>query len=158
MAKNVHYKESAKAIMCARWDGHIPVGLTYELVGNIDIAPTVYDALGLTPPYPLDGRSLLDLWRVGSDPWRQSFLIEHWDRGHRSTTIATLDRDATIVTKEWSYTETKGNKSELYHRVKDPYELNNVWCSPDDPSCAYSATITKLAAELRLLRPSWDIG
>jgi arylsulfatase A-like enzyme len=146
-SKNVHYKESVKAIMGARWDGHIPVGQTFKLVGNIDIAPTIYDALGLTPPYPLDGQSLLDLWRVGSEPWRQSFLLEHWQRIHT---------DATIVTKEWSYTETRGDKSELYHRGKDPYELNNVWCSRDDPSCAYSETITKLAAELRLLRPSWD--
>jgi N-acetylglucosamine-6-sulfatase len=145
--KNAHYKESVKAIMGARWDGHIPVGQTSKLVGNIDIAPTVYDALGLTPPYPLDGQSLLDLWRVGSEPWRQSFLLEHWHRTHT---------DAAIVTKEWSYTETKGDKSELYHRWKDPYELNNIWCSPDDPSCAYSWTITKLAAELRLLHPSWD--
>ena len=66
--KNAHYKESVKAMMGARWDGHIPVGQTDKLVGNIDIAPTVYDALGLTPPYPLDGQSLLDLWRVGSEP------------------------------------------------------------------------------------------
>jgi N-acetylglucosamine-6-sulfatase len=145
--KNVHYKESVKAIMGARWDGHIPVGQTSKLVGNIDIAPTIYDALGLNPPYPLDGQSLLDLWRVGSEPWRQSFLLEHWSPRHK---------DATIVTNSWSYTETKGDKSELYDREKDPYELNNLWCSLDDPSCAYSWTITKLAAELRVLRPSWD--
>jgi N-acetylglucosamine-6-sulfatase len=153
--KNTHYKESVKAIMGARWDvGHIPIGQTFhELVGNIDIAPTIYDALGLTPPYRLDGRSLLDLWRVGGGnnseppPWRESILLEHWNRY----------RDATIVTKSWSYTETKGDKSELYDRVNDPYELNNLWCSPaDDPSCAYSDTITNLAAELRILRPSWD--
>jgi arylsulfatase A-like enzyme len=149
--KNIHYKESVKAIMGARWDGHIPTGQqTSNLVGNIDIAPTIYDVLGLTPPYPLDGQSLLDLWRAGSEPWRQSFLLEHW----RSKPPFIIE--ATIVTKEWSYTETKGDKSELYHRVKDPYELNNLWCSPDDPSCAYSWTITKLAAELRLLRPQWD--
>jgi arylsulfatase A-like enzyme len=119
-------------------------------VGNIDIAPTIYEALGLTPPYPLDGRSLLDLWQVGSSepPWRQSILLEHWN--HRYI-------DATIVTKQWSYTETKRDKSELYDRVNDPYELNNLWCSPAfDPSCAYTWTITNLAAELRLLRPSWD--
>jgi arylsulfatase A-like enzyme len=118
-------------------------------VGNIDIAPTIYDVLGLTPPYPLDGQSLLDLWLGGSsEPWRQSFLLEHWDARYT---------DATIVTKSWSYTETKGDKSELYDRVNDPYELNNLWCSPDDdPSCAYSWTITKLAAELRLLHPLWD--
>jgi N-acetylglucosamine-6-sulfatase len=150
--KNTHYKESVKAIMGARWDdGHIPIGQTsYELVGNIDIAPTIYDALGLTPSYPLDGRSLLDLWQVvgSSEPWRQSFLLEHWSPKYK---------DATIVTKSWTYTETKGDKSELYDRMNDPYELNNLWCSPtDDPGCAYSETITNLAAELRLLRPSWD--
>jgi N-acetylglucosamine-6-sulfatase len=145
--KNAHYKESVKAIMGARWDGHIPAGQTSNLVGNIDIAPTIYDALGLTPPYPLDGQSLLDLWRVGSEPWRQSFLLEHWSPRHT---------DATIVTKEWSYTENRGDKSELYHRGLDPYELNNVWCSPYDPRCTYSWTITNLASELRLLRPSWD--
>jgi arylsulfatase A-like enzyme len=131
LTKNKHYKESSKAIMGARWDdGHIPIGETsYELVGNIEIAPTIYDVLSLTPPYPLDGRSLLDLWRGGNEPWRQSFLLEHW---HPEYT------DATIVTKSWSYTET------------------NLWCSPDDPSCAYSDTIAQLAAELRLLYPSWD--
>jgi N-acetylglucosamine-6-sulfatase len=146
--KNTHYKESSKAIMGARWDdGHIPIGENYELVGNIDIAPTIYDVLDLTPPYPLDGRSLLDLWREGSEPWRQSFLLEHW---HPEYT------DATIVTKSWSYTETKGDKSELYNRENDPYEMNNLWCSPNDPSCAYSEIITRLAAELRLLYPSWD--
>jgi N-acetylglucosamine-6-sulfatase len=149
LKKNTHYKESVKAIMGARWDdGHIPIGETsYELVGNIDIAPTIYDVLGLTPPYPLDGRSLLDLWRVGSEPWRQSFLLEHW---HPEYT------DATIVTESWSYTETKGQKSELYNREQDPYEMNNLWCSPNDASCAYSETITQLASELRLLHPSWD--
>jgi N-acetylglucosamine-6-sulfatase len=153
--KNAHYKESVKAIMGARWDdGHIPIGQTsYELVGNIDIAPTIYDALGLTPPYPLDGQSLLDLWQVGSsEPWRQSFLLEHWG----ATYVGDRYTDATIVTKSWTYTETKGDKSELYDRVNDPYELNNLWCSPEDQSCAYSDTITNLAAELRLLRPSWD--
>jgi N-acetylglucosamine-6-sulfatase len=154
--KNVHYKESVKAIMGARWDdgGHIPIGQTSdELVGNIDIAPTIYDVLGLTPPYPLDGRSLLDLWLASnhnnnSEPWRESILLEHRSPRYK---------DATVVTKSWSYTETKGDKSELYDRMNDPYELNNLWCSPtDDPSCAYSETITNLAAELRLLRPSWD--
>jgi N-acetylglucosamine-6-sulfatase len=41
--KNTHYIESSKAIMGVRWDdGHIPIGETsYELVGNIDIAPTI---------------------------------------------------------------------------------------------------------------------
>jgi arylsulfatase A-like enzyme len=150
--KNMHYKESIKAIMGVRWDdgGHIPIGQTSdELVGNIDIAPTIYDALGLTPPYPLDGRSIMDLWQVdGSEPpWRQSFLLEHWDARYT---------DATIVTKEWSYTETKDDKSELYDRVNDPYELNNLWCSPNGASCPYSDMITNLAAELRLLHPSWD--
>ena len=55
-----------------------------------------------------------------------------------------------------SNTYVNGDKSELYDRVNDPYELNNLGCSPDDPSCAYSWTITNLAPELRLLRPSWD--
>jgi N-acetylglucosamine-6-sulfatase len=157
LKKNTHYKESSKAIMGARWDdGHIPIGETsYELVGNIDIAPTIYDVLGLTPPYLLDGRSLLDLWRGGSEPWRQSFLLEHWNS---TTPVRELSNqnEATIVTKSWSYTETKGDKSELYNREQDPYEMNNLWCSPDDPSCAYSEIITELASELRLLYPSWD--
>ncbi len=155
--KNTHYKESSKAIMGARWDdGRIPVGENYELVGNIDIAPTIYDVLGLTPPYPLDGRSLLDLWRVGSEPWRQSFLLEHWNS---TTPVRELSNqnEATVVTKLWSYTETKGDKPELYDRQNDPYEMDNLWCSPDDPlSCTYSGTIIQLASELRLLYPSWD--
>jgi arylsulfatase A-like enzyme len=150
----MHYKESVKTIMGARWDdGDIPIGQTSdEFVSNIDIAPTIYDTLGLTPPYPLDGRSLLDLWQVGgsSEPlaWREGILLEHWNARYT---------DATIVTKSWSYTETKRDKSELYDRVNDRYELNNLWCSRDDANCAYSWTITNLAAELRLLYPSWEV-
>jgi arylsulfatase A-like enzyme len=135
--KNEHYKESTKALMGMRWDGHVPVGNDDSLVGNIDIAPTIYDALNLIPPYLMDGQSLLE------PVTRTSFLTEHW-RADRM--------DATVITKNWTYTETKVDKFELYDRINDPYELDNLWCSAP---CAYSDTITQLAVELRLLRPGW---
>jgi arylsulfatase A-like enzyme len=141
--KGAPYDESMRVSMGARWDRHVPVGFIDKLVANIDIAPTIYEVLGLTPPYLLDGQSLLDLYR-DEKPWRDVIMTEQWAQGRLV---------ASVITKNWTYTETKLDKFELYDRNNDPYELDNLWCG--DP-CPYSDVISELALQLHQLRPSWD--
>lgn len=64
-AKGAPYTQSIEVPMAMRWPQRIRGGRGEErLAANVDIAPTVLDAVGLAPPTPVDGRSLLDrTWR-----------------------------------------------------------------------------------------------
>lgn len=55
------YLESVNVPFYLRWPGHAGAGETSpNLVANLDIAPTIFEAARIGPGYPLDGRSLLD--------------------------------------------------------------------------------------------------
>ena len=43
---------------------------------NIDLAPTIAELAGVTPPTPVDGVSLVPLLCSLDPPWRQEFTIE----------------------------------------------------------------------------------
>jgi arylsulfatase A-like enzyme len=71
MAKGWPYTDAVEVPMYARWPGHITRGsVSYSLVANIDIAPTIYEATGVQPNYVPDGRSLL------APSGRQNILLE----------------------------------------------------------------------------------
>jgi arylsulfatase A-like enzyme len=53
------YLESVRVPLYVRWPGRLDPGVDHRLAANIDIAPTIFDATGLAPDYPVDGRSLL---------------------------------------------------------------------------------------------------
>ena len=92
---------------------------------GIDIAPTVLDATGLTPPRTMEGRSLVPLWRGRTASWRESFLIEYYsDRVFPR--VVNMGYKA-VRTHEWKYiryTELT-DMDEIYHLGTDPYELKN---------------------------------
>ena len=69
--KFLPYREAVEVPFYIRWPGRLPRGTTdRRLAANIDIAPTIYDAVGIAPSYVPDGRSLL-----GSDV-REWLLLE----------------------------------------------------------------------------------
>jgi arylsulfatase A-like enzyme len=77
--KHRPYQESVRIPLMTRWPGHpeqVATGQTDQrLAANIDIAPTVMSALGLSPPAqnePMDGVSLF-----GPDS-RSRLLVEGW--------------------------------------------------------------------------------
>jgi len=75
------FEASARIPMLMRW----PAGLVDARRGQVfeqptelrDVLPTFLDAAGVDPPRPLDGRSLLDLVRGGTDDWRKHIDLEH---------------------------------------------------------------------------------
>ena len=79
VGKATPYRDSVKIPLMTRWPGHpdqvTPGQRDQRLVANIDIAPTVMGALGITPPAQspaMDGLSLFDTRT------RSRLLLEAW--------------------------------------------------------------------------------
>ena len=117
--KNLPYIEAIHVPMLMRWPGRVADGRrSTSLVANIDIAPTVYDAVDVKPRYVTDGHSLLG----GHE--RPYLLSERLVGGHWS-------RFAGIVTRRLHYFENltregRTRTRELYNLGEDPYELENL--------------------------------
>lgn len=129
VGKKPPYRGGIEIPMLMAWPGHVDRGYSdLRIAANIDVAPTIYDAAGITPEYVTDGRSLLGSWA------RSRLLLEY--KGNKGW-------------PDWASTLTSANHfteyfeggvtsfTELYRRRKDPWELTNVLADPDpgnDPS------------------------
>jgi arylsulfatase A-like enzyme len=144
--KGFPYTESVEVPAFMRWPEAILAGTREErLVANIDIVPTILDAIGLSPDTQLDGRSLMDpSWQ------RERLLIEGWSR-HETPTWAGL------ISLEESYVEYYGSDGttiefrEFYDLQEDPYQMTNLLGDPDplnDPSDA--DTLSSELAQARM--------
>lgn len=62
---------------------NVPKNMTLpNLVGHIDIAPTILDMMGIKTPANMDGRSWLPLLSSPSTEWRDTLLVEYSSDGH----------------------------------------------------------------------------
>lgn len=81
-----------------------------NIVGNVDIAPTILDMAGLEIPEHMDGRSLLKLIKMHKvtlnlqgdfvetrRPWRESFLIERGKVTKKLTKVYEREQDRKIL-------------------------------------------------------------
>jgi arylsulfatase A-like enzyme len=107
------YRHSIRIPLFMRWPGHVG-GTRSDIAANIDVAPTIYDALDLNP-YVTDGRSLL------SSTGRTRILIEQW--------FAVPDWAATWRPRSL-YVEIETGEREFYDFKRDPQELRNRRTSP----------------------------
>ncbi|MDP9233184.1 MAG: sulfatase [Actinomycetota bacterium] len=127
--KKVPYDQSIHVPFLVRWPGHFLAHATdSRIVANIDIAPTVLEATGVTsnPAYPIDGRSLL-----GATSHRESLLTEQF-AGQVAPSGSKWENWASIRTKYYEYTEyyqsdgTTVKFREYYDLSSDPWELRNL--------------------------------
>ena len=131
--KTAPYLPSVRIPMLLRAPGQIEPGTVDDrLVANIDVAPTVMDAVGLDPPQdpPMDGRSLLDASWV-----RDHLLLEYFRRINRGT-----PEWGSTLTKKDQYVEYYDDGGrinaifrEYYDLVADPFQLENA-LGNDDPA------------------------
>lgn len=98
----------------AAWPGHLPAGeLNTDLVANVDIAATIYEASGVAPGYTIDGHSLLgDVDR----PW----LFTEFPDPYKSPSWAALWRPGR------HYIEWEGGFVEDYEADPSELEASNV--------------------------------
>lgn len=111
-----------------------------QMALNIDLAATIADIAGVTPPYALDGRSLVP---IISDPasasGRRDFLYEA-PRG------AAFDSVGIRTDDNWEYNEYVTGEEELYDLLHDPYALGSVASDPANQTLksTLAARITQL--------------
>ncbi len=121
-SKNQAYTQSIQVPMFMRWPGTVQGGVKDgRMVGNVDLAPTIMEAAGVSPApeFPVDGRSLLN------PAARQKILTEGWQTGSRGLW-------ASIRTPAYQYVEYYMNNGstvkyrEYYDLSADPWQLRNL--------------------------------
>ena len=133
------YEPAIRVPLMVRGPG-VPRGVRrHQLVGNVDLAPTILDAAGATAGRAQDGRSLLPLARNPRRGRRRSLLVEVAEGAHLRTTA--------IRTKRWLYAEHAGGARELYDLSSDPHELSSLHAAP-----AFAGVRAALALRLNALR------
>jgi N-acetylglucosamine-6-sulfatase len=109
------------------------------MVQNLDIAPTVLNALGVAPPKDADwaGASFLPILAGQDVPWRDYVLYEyHWEWNFPATPTI-----LSIRTEQYKYVYYHGvwDIDSFHDLVNDPAERHNLIDVP-----AYQAEITRL--------------
>ena len=127
--KRVAYETSSRVPMLMQCPDLVKGGTVVEqVVANIDIAPTVMDAMGLKKPPHMDGRSFLPLAQGEEIPWRDYFLyVYYWEQNYPQTpTHFSLRGDKYKYTTYYGLWDT----DELFDIQADPMEQNNLAHDP----------------------------
>jgi N-acetylglucosamine-6-sulfatase len=113
------YQECLKMPLLVRYPGYR--GWSDQLVSNIDIAPTILDALGLKAP-DLDGESLIPIIKE-EETLSRDILFRQTGKAADYNKHPDLWG---IRTERFKYIEyTQSGERELYDLLLDPYELTN---------------------------------
>lgn len=151
--KRFMHEPSIRVPLMIRYPGLIKAGSVSEQIAlNVDIAPTLLEVAGITPPAAMHGRSLVPLLK-GERPkaWRKDWLYEYYEypqwehvRPHRG--VRTERHKLIHYYKLDAYPELP-EEFELYDLQKDPGELNNLYGKPG--FAALSRHLLNRIAQLR---------
>lgn len=145
--KRFIYNESFKTPLLIRWPNKIKPGITEdELVQNLDFAQTFLAAAGIQSPADMQGESLMPLLTGEKEKWKRDALYYHY---YEYPSVHMVKRHYGVVTKKFKlihfYYDV--DEWELYDRIKDPNEMNNVYNLPE-----YASTVKYLKEKLAELR------
>jgi arylsulfatase A-like enzyme len=123
-----------------------------SLISHVDLAATVAEFAGVTPPYRTDGASLVGLLH-NPGPWREEFLMEKLQGiPGAAGSLGDLNRYYAVRTDRYVYAEYFNGDQEFYDLTIDPYQLDN---RVTDPS--YAAIISNLRGRLNELKNPPDV-
>jgi len=143
--KRFMYEESLRMPFLMRWPGRIkPRTVSTGMILNVDFAPMMLDAAGVTVPVDMQGRSFLPLLN-GRTPqnWRTSMYYRYYHPGDHN--VAAHNGLRTMRYKLIYF--NKLDQWELYDLKKDPLEMKNIYADP-----ANAGVVKKLKAELLRLK------
>ena len=145
--KRFMYEESLRMPFLIRWPAHIKPGtISHKMILNVDFAPMMLDAAGVSVPADMQGRSFLPLLE-GRTPkdWRTSMYYRYYHPGDHN-----VASHYGVRTQRYKLIYfDKLNQWELYDLKKDPIEMHNLYGDP-----ASAALIKELKAELYRLKKS----
>lgn len=145
--KRFIYDESFKTPLLIRWPNKINPGTTNEeMVQNLDFAQTFLEAAGIVAPADMQGESLMPLLMGQDSLWTREAVYYHY---YEYPSVHMVKRHYGIVTKEFKLAHFyyDVDEWELYDRIRDPREMNNVYNDPQ-----YADTVETLKRELADLR------
>lgn len=148
--KRFIYDESFKTPLLVQWPGVIePGSVNEEMVQNLDFAPTFLDAAGIDVPEDMQGESLMPLLKGEDEKWEREEVYYHY---YEYPAVHMVKRHYGIVTKEYKLAHFyyDVDEWELYDRIKDPMEMNNVYDDPD-----YADIRADLTVRLEKLREKY---
>ncbi len=143
--KRFMYEESLRMPFLIRWPGHIrPGSVNKKMILNVDFAPLMLEAAGLSVPAEMQGRSFLPLLQSRTPrDWRTAMYYRYYHPGHHNVAAhygVRTERYKLIYfdkLRQW----------ELYDLHRDPREMKNLYRDP-----AYARVVKKLKAELYRLK------
>jgi len=117
--KYLPYDEAVKIPFFVRWPGHISEStVDRRIVANIDVAPTIYEAVGIEPDYVVDGRSIFSSSRsVMFLEFLFNPRLPQFPKWHSLWTP-----DSTYI----RYYESERKPREHY-AAEDPWQLKNTY-------------------------------
>ena len=127
--KRVAYETSIRVPMLMQCPDLFKGGTVVDkVVANIDIAPTIMEAMGLKKPAHMDGASFIPVAQGKDVPWRDYFLyVYYWEKNFpQSPTVFSLRGD------QYKYTTYYGlwDTDEFFDIQADPMEQNNLVHDP----------------------------
>ena len=136
--KGTYYEGGIRVPFFVNWPGVVEPGQTVETpIIGVDLFPTFCEILGADLPegQPLDGVSLVPVFRGGSLEGGERALFWHFPAYLQSYSIKTEQRDrlfrsrpCSVIRKgDWKLHQYfEKNEFELYHLGKDPGETTNL--------------------------------
>jgi arylsulfatase A-like enzyme len=117
------------------------------LVGNVDIAPTIYALSGASSTRTMDGVSLAPLLTTPTGPELRTHLMLEWQGAVGGGGVTGWNTEITeyhsILSKQYLYTLYSDAEQELYDLTADPFQLvNQIGVT------AYAAVQSDLASRL----------
>lgn len=141
--KHCVYEGCIRVPMIIRAPGIAP-RVDSNLVALIDLAPSIAEWAGVTPPASVNGRSLVGLMGNPYQPWRQEILLEVLAPADENTKEGMFSG---VRTRRYTYAEYTNGDRELYDLTLDPYQLVNVANEPGQ--AALVAQLSALLARLK---------
>ena len=152
--KRYMYEESLKTPMIIKYPKKIKAGITSnQLVQNLDIAPTILNAAGVSIPESFQGESLFPLFEnTESSAWRQEIYYEFFESGWgvpKHHGIRTRDYKLIYINPYDSNPESW----ELYNLNADPNEMNNLSAQAE-----YKNVVEEMKSKLKNLRKKYKVN
>ncbi len=147
--KFVPYREAIEVPFMVRWPLRIEAGSVDDrLVGNLDIAPTVLAAAGLTSEHVMDG---IDVLSTSTRKHRFTEYFVDPVNGPRFPAWASVS-DTTFTYTEYYGADGSVAFREYYDLTKDPFELSNLYADgnlgndPNDAELSALVQVHRLCA------------
>lgn len=142
--KRFMYEESLRTPMLLRYPGYVKPGATNsDMVMNLDIAPTLLQAAGVSIPEDIQGKSFLPQIANNKKQGRDALYYHYYEVGEHA-----VSPHFGIRTKRYKLIRFYKTVScwELYDLEKDPLEMNNLYGQQK-----YQQITNKLQAQLQNL-------